>query len=530
MAAIALGWIIFAIVLVAVLLMCFMVVKYYEDRLESEKFPTFITTVAIALSLYCIFLIPLDIFMVSRTQDSNGNKIDAQEIEYTTSLVRYGYYTLYSLVLLFSFVLIPFAYFYYEEDDENITLKEKVVAGCKYTLFLLVIIVILFVVGLILYTVNPGDKPTSITNTKDWLKHIVNDTNIFESGISFAIACLTTVGFISWISYTAYGLSAFPIGIIRGRKHVTEDASDLQSDLESTREKQRALKSKYLGGKRISRKDESTLNLLDRKEKVLKRQGERLNNMSSGWRSVFVCLKPFFFLFGIIFFLGSLLIFLSILLTSIDKAVQSNAHNLCQSTTACGYVLNNPSIFNPVDQLLLKVAPYFPLDYVIVGLIVIYVFLATLSGVVKVGIRFLWINLFSIRKGRSPPQGLLLAAVILMLSCLALNIEISSLAPTYSSFGTQTWNEPIINSVTNQTEIKYNQPCSMKAPRSNCTMTQIATIVNRISIRTSFFGVIYFYATWIFLICFIIGIFISLFKAKSSNIERRDGDSDEDEY
>jgi len=61
-------------------------------------------------------------------------------------------------------------------------------------------------------------------------------------------------------------------------------------------------------------------------------------------------------------------------------------------------------------------------------------------------------------------------------------------------------------------------------------MTQIAQIVNKISIQTAFFGVIYFYATWVFLAFTLIGTFIALFKARSSNIERREDDSDEDEY
>jgi len=60
-------------------------------------------------------------------------------------------------------------------------------------------------------------------------------------------------------------------------------------------------------------------------------------------------------------------------------------------------------------------------------------------------------------------------------------------------------------------------------------LTQIGTIVNRISIRTTFFGIIFFYATWVFIACTFLAFFIAAFKAKSSNIEARDSDSDEDE-
>jgi hypothetical protein len=44
--------------------------------------------------------------------------------------------------LAFAFVIIPFSYFYYEEYDENITVKQRIVGGAKYTVFLLLIVVV----------------------------------------------------------------------------------------------------------------------------------------------------------------------------------------------------------------------------------------------------------------------------------------------------------------------------------------------------------------------------------------------------
>jgi len=62
-----------------------------------------------------------------------------------------------------------------------------------------------------------------------------------------AIASLTTLGYICWITYTAYGLSAFPIGIIKGRKHLAEETVDIQSKVNQVRDEQNSIKSKYLG-------------------------------------------------------------------------------------------------------------------------------------------------------------------------------------------------------------------------------------------------------------------------------------------
>lgn len=128
-----------------------------------------------------------------------------------------------------------------------------------------------------------------------------------------------------------------------------------------------------------------------------------------------------------------------------------------------------------------------------------------------------------------------MAAIILMFSILALNMELTTLAPQYINFGSQVY---IANNSTGQTE-----RCSLDAPPNKCTMTQIGfffkilylfklligTIINTISIRISFFSIIYLVASFIFVGAFLIGSIIAIFKSKPSNIEERDSDSDEDE-
>jgi LMBR1 domain-containing protein 1 len=66
----------------------------------------------------------------------------------------------------------------------------------------------------------------------------------------------------------AYGLSAFPIGIIKGKKHLAEEFSDTAAKVNQTREQVNAIQSKYLaGGKKMSQKDQEQLDLLKRKER-----------------------------------------------------------------------------------------------------------------------------------------------------------------------------------------------------------------------------------------------------------------------
>jgi len=260
---------------------------------------------------------------------------------------------------------------------------------------------------------------------------------------------------------------------------------------------------------------------LQRKKRVLSRQGQRLDQQQTGWRKVWFMIKPFLFLFGFVFGLLSLLIFVSMLLTNIDKAANAFGPGNSTCRAACGFVLDNSTIFNPLNVLFTYVSAYFPLDYVLIGCIIFYIFFATLSGVTEIGVRFLWVNLYKIRRASSPPQGLLLTAIILMLSVLSLNMEITTLAPQYATWGSQTYFSPKVNKTI---------PCDFNSViDKDCYMTQISSFVNSISVRTSFFGVIFYAATWLFLVCFLIGLVIALIRGKASNIEARDDDSDEEE-
>jgi len=515
---IALAWIIFAAVVLATILFCYAIVKYYQDRNDYEFLPNLVTVIALAVTLFCVFLIPVDIYTVSTTSDEHGNRlVSDSDINQRMEGLRIIYYILYATILIFAFGLIPFTYFYYEEQDEHTTTGQRIWAGCKYTIFLIVIVSILLIIGLVLYFVKPGDKPTSTANTKDWAEHLVSQENFAEGAISFAIACLSIIGFICWIVYTAYGFSSLPIGLIKGRKHIVEERQAINSEVESAREEAKTIKAKYLGGKQMNKRDSERLKLLERKERTFARQGTRLEATNTGWRKVWAAFKPFFFIFGIVFLLVSLFLIISIVLTDIDKAVHST--NFCGSS--CGFVLAYPTLFNPLDSLLTLLAKYFPLDYVIVALIVLYVFFTTLSGVSRIGIRFLWVHMFKVRPRSTPPQGLLLTAVVLMLAVLALNMEVTTLAPQYASFGSQVW----LNTTSGEI-----QKCSLNAPPGNCTMSQIGTFVNRISVRTSFFGIIFYAGSWLFVLMYFVGLVIAIVKGKAATVEGRESDSDEEEH
>lgn len=82
-----------------------------------------------------------------------------------------------------------------------------------------------------------------------------------------------------------------------------------------------------------------------------------------------------------------------------------------------------------MDQALTLAVKAFPVDYVLVSLIVYFFFAATMSGVKTLGVRFCHLQMFKIRPRRTPPQGMLFLAFILMFTMISLNVVMLALAP-----------------------------------------------------------------------------------------------------
>ena len=81
---------------------------------------------------------------------------------------------------------------------------------------------------------------------------------------------------------------------------------------------------------------------------------------------------------------------------------------------------------------------FFPVDYILMVMIILYMFWATTKGIISIGIRFLWVNLYKFRQAATPPQGLLAATLILMLSLAGMCYSLTmSVAPDYAMFGSQ---------------------------------------------------------------------------------------------
>lgn len=512
--AFALGWSILAAVIVGLAALSLFVVKYFSDPAESRFFTTLVNVIGLTLVSTVCLLIPVDVFVVSAMQDGAGHfVVDEPVRSAVVNDVAILYTVLYAACLFVAFVLIPFAYFYHEEADTGVSFGQRVCAGLKYSVFTLLTLLALLVVGLVLTPEIEGDIRA---HNFAWIGELFSDNTRMMHAVSFCVAALGLLGSVAYVVYGGTGLAALPLGLIKGRRDVRSESNEAEADLELIRVQRREIESRYslTAAHKMSARDRRALDELTRREREVAMRSRRLYMTRGRCAACCRCLRPFLVLFGIAFLLFALLLVASLTITLVDKLLNS-ACGLVHAAAECGYILNSPSLFNPLDQLLKHLAPYFPLDLIVLGLAVFFVVQATLSGIARLGIRVLWIRFFKIRVRRTPPQPLLLTTVLLMLVMLVLNMQLLNFAPQYTTFGSQTY----LTSVS-----PLPLPCTVDAGPGNCTMTAVATLANRVYVQMPFFSVVYYWVNWVLLAAFLVALIVLSIRRAPSSIDSDDSD------
>lgn len=334
-----------------------------------------------------------------------------------------------------------------------------------------------------------------------------------ERALTFAVGLLITMGTLIYVLYTAAGFALLPVALIKSAPGISAPAltATTASELERNRERQHQLEMRHQGrSDSMPAKDRRELEALVREERTLVRR-ERLAAEASGegrgwliraWTKVEAVFRPIKLLGGLVLLLLALFVWVCMLLTFADKAKNS----VCKSR--CGYVLGHVGIFNPMNWVFVKTAKVFPIDYVIFLLMSLYFFSSSVVGIATIGIRFLWLKIFQIRKGHTSPQALLLATMLLTLMVLAINFAmVNIVAPQYAHYGPQTYCDRPLRHPDDQPDCSQHhaaiKPCSetAKSPAALnvCTPGVISTFMDRITFNFSFFGAIDFWAQIAFL-------------------------------
>ncbi|KAL6239417.1 putative lysosomal cobalamin transporter [Aspergillus navahoensis] len=527
-------WVIYAVVVAFLFAVASVFIYVYQTPRDRSPSVTLTCIVAIASLLATILLLPVDVALVSSTvSSSTGQRKDwaTQEVvDRITFSLTLVYYILYSLDILLCLLVIPFVYFWYEEYDEAAaqageqSFRQRFWGASKYTLSFVAILVTLFLAGLFVPIPRTNDG-----NDLDFFKTLLGE-NRGERALTFALGLLISIGMCIYVLYTSTGLAVLPIRLIKGGPQLSNAASLNAAStvqLESNRERQRQLEGRCGGNPEVlSSKDRRELDALVREERTLIRrqrlaqeaeeQGQTL--LLRVWSRLEAFFRPFKLLVGLILFLVVLLTWISMLLTAIDKVKNS----ICKRH--CGYVLGRINIFNPINEIFVQSAKVFPIDYAIFTMLVLLFFFGTVVGIATIGIRFLWINIFKIRKGHTSPQAILIMTAMLILAILALNYSISMIvAPQYATFGPQTFcDQPSDPSVVPELQCTV-KPCreasDSDAAKRVCTPSVASTVLNRATIIFPFFGAIFFWGQFAFFGIHLLALILSLLR--SSKFDER---------
>lgn len=161
---------------------------------------------------------------------------------------------------------------------------------------------------------------------------------------------------------------------------------------------------------------------------------------------------------------------------------------------SCGYTLKERLIFNPLDEIFLRLAKFFPVDFIILAVLVLYIFIASVFGIISLGIRCCCFNMYALRARKSMPQATLLLCNVMAFILLALCMALLTIAPNYTSFGSQ-------RAVEDGAE---GSRCSLDKDTgdSPCMVSVISAFFTRIAVAMPVFSVAYYFANWAFIVVF----------------------------
>ncbi|RTE78039.1 putative lysosomal cobalamin transporter [Fusarium euwallaceae] len=542
-------WVAYAVAVALCLIAALITTFTWQTPRERSAVVSIVAIVSLTSLLATVLLLPVDIALISATSSATlGAKKDwatPERIDSILLTLKIVYYSLYSFDALLCLIVIPFAYFWHEEydeievEEEGRTLTSRFWASVKYTLFFVAFVVVLFLLGF--FVPAAGDSSQDHWDL-DYFKKLIAQ-NHGEKALTFALGLLLTLGTLLYVVYTGAGFALLPISFIKAAPSISAPqlSETTASQLEQNRERQRQIEMRNAGRQEeMSRKDRRELDALVREEQTLVRrerlaaeaQGEGQSKIYRAWLKICAVFRPIKLIGGILLLLLSVFIWVSMLITGIDKAKNS----ICKQK--CGYILGQIHVFQPINFIFVKAAKAFPVDYILMALLVLFFFSSSISGVASVGIRFLWVRIFQIRKGRTAPQALLIATVMLALIILASNYGIAMMvAPQYSIYGTQTicTNEPAYPGAQpdcrNHTDMI--RPCSealkLRHAKDVCTPSIMSTFLNRITITWPFFGLVDFWAQFAFLGVFLVVFVTAIFRTPRVNLSQIDEEAEADE-
>jgi len=251
---------------------------------------------------------------------------------------------------------------------------------------------------------------------------------------------------------------------------------------------------------------------------------------TSLWRYISMFLKlltPFRVAIGVACLTISVLIIYSMLITNIDRLLNS------ECGFNCGYLLEKtPSYFNPLDYVLLRLSShhekYFDiqmfLDTALFATMLIYTFICILYGIVKIGINFFSLEIYRLKRRDTMPQALSVVSILVILMMFAFSMQLMSIAPMYVTFGDQRVNGESGEKCTlkeSQISHKSMSEGHVMNVGFGCQMTMIAQLYTKIQLSLPAFTISYYILSWAFIFTF--GMFLAYHSRSKSSAHQLAG-------
>eukprot|EP00405_Crypthecodinium_cohnii_P038956 CAMPEP_0206546036 /NCGR_PEP_ID=MMETSP0325_2-20121206/12474_1 /ASSEMBLY_ACC=CAM_ASM_000347 /TAXON_ID=2866 /ORGANISM="Crypthecodinium cohnii, Strain Seligo" /LENGTH=534 /DNA_ID=CAMNT_0054045099 /DNA_START=113 /DNA_END=1714 /DNA_ORIENTATION=- len=492
-------WLVLGSSVFGLLSLSYFVYHYFANPKESYWLATLAVVLSLTVSFLCAMLIPVDIYVISE----GGLKSESLHVSISQEQVQNAYFILFATLLFLALCVVPHAYFYGEArgsgDFDLDGDKRSCWIACRSTAVFVALVLFLLVAGL---NFRPGRTETldrameSREEAARWVGDLLDQEHGGLNAVSFAIACLTFVGVGGWVFYTAYGMAALPFSWLRGRQSASQQRSGVEQEIAAVRDQFRAVQAKFqlredgtpdLGRMRAA--DRKEFNRLQREYKSLVKHNYRLQEMEEKVGFVIPRLLqfliPFRWAIGISMMGISLLVVVSLLMTLLDRLIHSDCG------WQCGYALQERRLFNPADDIFMYLSRVFPLDFLVLGILVLYIFVSSVYGIVSLGVRFLCFNVYTLLPQRSMPQALLVLCSLMSYILLALCMALMTIAPNYTSFGSQSMARSSGGS----------GRCSLErgsAP-NDCQVSVISSFFVRIAVVMPFLSTVYYFANWAFI-------------------------------
>ncbi|XP_030879821.1 probable lysosomal cobalamin transporter [Leptonychotes weddellii] len=533
-AELVIGWCIFGLLLLAILAFCWIYVRKYQSQRESEVVSTITAIFSLAIALITSALLPVDIFLVSYMKNQNGTfKHFCSENSFMHIWVRL-----------------------YNPGDRILLIEENLLWAINQIYFL-------FCSAFVPLNVPNNKNSTEWEKVKFLFEELGSSHGL--AALSFSISSLTLVGMLAAITYTAYGMSALPLNLIKGTRSAAYERLENTEDIEEVEQHIQTIKSKSKDGRPLPARDKRALKQFEERLRTLRKRERHLEFIENSWWTKFCgALRPLKIIWGIFFILVALLFIISLFLSNLDKALHSAGID-------SGFIIFGANLSNPLNMLLPVLQTVFPLDYVLITIIIMYFIFTSMAGIRNIGIWFFWVRLYKIRRGRTRPQALLFLCMILLLIVLHTSYMIYSLAPQYVMYGSQnylielalavilnmnarytgtleysglsngksdklntgiprfialhSWSLVLVNNLLDKFLIVHFKKETISLLSficfiDQCTVTRTYLFLHKFW----FFSAAYYFGNWAFLGVFLIGLIVSCCKGKKSVIEGVDED------